>query len=151
MTGREGGHPHEEGRVGVGQQEYVAAPAAEQGGHQEPRSAAYDRVGGEQGHQKRLGDQVPRGEPDGQGNEVHGSGHAEGDEQHARVPWAHATGSVTAWCPADFGVGCQPGPRKTRPARSRQPVAAFRSLAMAAYSWVATRRGLYVAMFLVSP
>lgn len=66
VTGREGGHPHEEGRVGVGQQQYVAAPAAEQGGHQEPRSAAYDRVGGEQGHQKRLGDQVPRGEPDGQ-------------------------------------------------------------------------------------
>ncbi len=40
---------------------------------------------------------------------------------------------------------------KTRPARSLQVAADRTSRAMAAYSWVATRNGLWVLMFLVSP
>ena len=39
-------------------------------------------------------------------------------------------------------AAASPGPRKTRPARSRQLAAACTSLAIAAYSWVATRSGL---------
>lgn len=101
-----------------------------------------DPKGGEQRHQERLGDEVPRGEPGGEGDEVHDHREAEHNEQHARVPWAHATGSVTGLGAAAAGAGCQPGPRRTRPTRSRQPAAALRSLAMAAYSWVATRSGL---------
>ena len=106
-----------------------------------------------------------------QRDEVDGGGDEKRDEQGAYEPCpgvrdgsgghpvlsadGHSGGrgglAPEAVAEAAVDAGCQPGPRKTRPARSRQLPAARRSLAMAAYSWVATRSGLYVAMFLVSP
>lgn len=151
MTRREGRHPREEGGFGVEEEQGVTAPAEEQRGDEQPGSAACGRMGGEEGHQERLGKRVPGVEVRGQGDEVRGGRRAERDEEHAREAWVHATVSVTGVFGAGVCAGCQPGPRKIRPARSRQLPAAFRSLAMAAYSWVATRSGLYVEMFLVSP
>ena len=48
-------------------------------------------------------------------------------------------------------AGCQPGRPNTNRRRSRHPVACRTSCQIARYSWVATRSGLYVPMFFVSP
>lgn len=145
MAGREGGHAGEKGRLGVGQEQDVAAPAEEKGGEEEPRSTAYGAVGGEERHQEGLGDGVP-GIPSGrQGDEVGDRREAEADEQDAsHAATVSSVGSGTR-------AGAQPGPRNTRPARSRQLRAALTSLMIATYSWVATLIGLNVLMFFVNP
>ncbi len=158
MARREAYHPREEGGVGVGEQQGVAAPAEEQRGDEEPGCAAQGRVRGEERHQEGLGDGVGGVVADGEREQVHEGGETEGRQENAwggRVSGtsvhAAAVSSAAGTPSSTAGAGCQPGPRKTRPARSRQLVAVFRSLAMATYSWVATLIGLNVLMFLVNP
>lgn len=112
---REGGHAGEEGGVGVGQQQDVAAPAAQKGGDQEPGRRGRDGVRSQEGHQERLGDGVPGSEAGGQGGEVDDGGEGEGREECG----AGAVGSVGARDPhagtvssavSGIGAGAQPGP-----------------------------------------
>lgn len=161
----EGGHAREEGRVRVRQQQDVTAPAAQERRDEEARCAPGGRPGGEQRHQEGLGDGVAAVEADGQGGEVDGGGEGEGGEEGERgavgevtaartvaadgVRGSHA-GTVSS-AVSGAGAGPQPGPRKTRPARSRQLRAFLMSLMIATYSWVATLIGLNVLMFLVNP
>lgn len=158
MARREAGHAGEEGGVCVGEQQGVASPAEEKRGDEEPGCAAQGRVRGEERHQQGLGDGMAGVVADGEREQIDEGRQCEDGQERAgdgRVcgTWVHAAAvSSAAGTPCSgTGTGCQPGPRNTRPARSRQLVAAFRSLAMATYSWVATLIGLNVLMFLVNP
>lgn len=145
MPGGEAAHPGEEGGLGVEEEQGVAAPAAQQGGDQEPGCAAGRRVCGEQRHQEGLGDGVPDVPAGGQGDEVDDGREGErSGEQASHAATVSSAGSAT-------GAGFHPGPRNTRPARSRQLCAALMSLTIETYSWVATLIGLNVSMFLVNP
>jgi hypothetical protein len=84
VPGREGGHPGEERRVGVGQEQDVAAPAEQESGEQESGGAARAGVGGEERHEKRFGDGVAGLEAHGEGHEVGEGGHGEEAEQPSR-------------------------------------------------------------------